>query len=60
MFIDIFDTVLQRTVWVRRDSIVMFSVYEGITNIVLFGTNDQDNRLWAKGDLTNEILGVEQ
>ena len=60
MFIEIFDIVLQRTAWVRRDSIVMFTVYDGDTMIIVEGTNDQDNRLWAKGDLTDEILGVEQ
>ena len=60
MFIKIYDKILRRTVWIRRERVVMFTVYDGDTMIIVEGTNDQDNRVLAEGDLTAELTGVTQ
>ena len=60
MFIKIYDKILRRTVWIRRERVVMFTVYNGDTTIIVEGTNDQDNRVLAEGDLTAELTGVTQ
>ena len=54
-FIRLIDSSTGLPVWVRRGSIVRFSVYNGVTTVVLAGTNDQDNHVFAEGDLTEEL-----
>lgn len=60
MFIKVYEKNLRRTVWIRRERIVLFTVYDGDTMIILEGANDQDNRVLAEGDLTAELTGVTQ
>lgn len=54
--------ISDQTEFVRRSTIIRFSYSEeaDITTIVVSSTNDQDNHVWAKGDLTRNILGVEE
>lgn len=51
-----------QTEYIRRSAVIRFAYSEevGITTIVVSSTNDQDNHVWAKGDLTRNILGVEE
>lgn len=58
-FIKVIDRATNRPTWVRYDSIVRFSVFNGITTIVVAGTNDQDNHIWAEGDLTDLLTNGE-
>lgn len=55
-FICVTDKNTGLKIWVRRSSIIRFSVYDGITTIIVGGTNDQANFIWAVGDLTEEII----
>ena len=54
--------ISNQTEYIRRSAVIRFSYSEeaDITTIVVSSTNDQDNHVWAKGDLTLEILGVEE
>lgn len=55
-FLCVTDKYTGYPVWIRRSSIVRFSVYNNATTIVVSGTNDQDNHICAQGDLTNKII----
>ena len=55
-------SISDQTEYIRRSAVIRFSYSEeaDITTIVVSSTNDQDNHVWAKGDLTDKILGVEE